>query len=458
MKQQELATQSIIQLLVKYSIPAIIGMLVNALYNVVDRAFIGNIPDSGSLAITGVGITMPITTIILACGMLVGVGTTASISINLGQGNVRTAERFIGNNITLSVLVALLITGLGLVFKTPILKLFGASELTFPYANDYITIILGGTLFNLLGYSLNSNIRADGNPNMAAATMVVGCILNIILDPIFIFGFGWGVKGAAISTVFSQAVTAVWVLMYFALKKSNLTLHPEDLKLDLALVKQILAIGSAPFAMQLAASLVQVISNNVLKTQGGDLAIGAMATISAISMLFLMPIFGVNQGAQPLIGYNYGAREYKRANQAFIYSVLLSSLFLTLGFIVIEFFPEKIISIFNRDPQLMTITVRGIRIYLFMFPLVSISITGSTYFQSIGKARIAMLLSLLRQLILLVPLLLIFPLFLGLDGVWVAQPVSDFLAVSITLIFIIREFRKMNQMENEKLVTKKLSQ
>ena len=293
---------------------------------------------------------------------------------------------------------------------------------------------------------------------MAAATMVVGCILNIILDPIFIFGFGWGVKGAAISTVFSQAVTAVWVLMYFALKKSNLTLHREDLKLDLSLVKQILAIGSAPFAMQLAASLVQVISNNVLKTQGGDLAIGAMATISAISMLFLMPIFGVNQGAQPLIGYNYGAREYKRANQAFIYSVLLSSLFLTLGFIVIEFFPEMIISIFNRDPQLMTITVRGIRIYLFMFPLVSISITGSTYFQSIGKARIAMLLSLLRQLILLVPLLLIFPLFLGLDGVWVAQPVSDFLAVSITLIFIIREFRKMNQMENEKLVTKKLSQ
>ena len=445
--QEELATKPVYRLLIQYSIPAIVGMIVNALYNVVDRIFIGNIPEVGSLAITGVGITLPITTIILACGMLVGVGSTANISIKLGQGERENAERLIGNNITLSTIIALALTVLGLVFKTPILNLFGASSSTLPYADRYITVILYGTIFNVMGYSLNSNIRADVNPKMAALTMVVGCIINIILDPIFIFGLGWGIQGAAIATVISQATTAIWVLLYFVMGKSRLTFKSKFLKLESNLVKSILAIGSAPFAMQLAASLVQVVSNNTLKAYGGDLAIGAFATISSISMMFLMPIFGINQGAQPIIGYNYGAREYHRANQTFLYSVLMASAFLTIGFIVIEFFPEMMISLFNRDQELMAITVKGIRIYLFMFPFVSISIIGSTYFQSIGKARIAMILSLLRQLILLVPLLLVLPPFLGLDGVWLAQPISDTLAISITLYFLVKQFKKMKRLE-----------
>ncbi len=445
--QDELAIKPVTRLLIQYSVPAIIGMMVNALYNVVDRMFIGNIPGEGPLAITGVGITMPISTIILACGMLVGIGTTANISIKLGQGQREVAEQIIGNNITLSILISLVITIIGLAFKQPILIAFGASEQTLPFANQYITLILMGTVFNVLGYSLNSNIRADGNPLMAAMTMIVGCAINIILDPIFIFGFGWGIKGAAVATVISQFVTALWGLLYFLLKKSNLKFKIGDLKLDLKLVKMILAIGSAPFAMQLATSLVQVISNNALKTYGGDLAIGAMATISSISLMFLMPIFGINQGSQPIIGYNYGARQYSRVKQAFLYSLSFGTFILAIGFIIVQFFPTRIISLFNSDPELMAITVRGIRIYLFMLTFVSVSIIGSNFFQSIGKPRLAIILSLLRQLILLLPLIFILPRFIGLDGVWLAQPISDILAILITLICLVREFKNLKQKE-----------
>lgn len=445
--QDELAIKPVTRLLIQYSVPAIIGMMVNALYNVVDRMFIGNIPGEGPLAITGVGMTMPISTIILACGMLVGIGTTANISIKLGQGQREVAEQIIGNNITLSILISLVITIIGLAFKQPILIAFGASEQTLPFANQYITLILMGTVFNVLGYSLNSNIRADGNPLMAAMTMIVGCAINIILDPIFIFGFGWGIKGAAVATVISQFVTALWGLLYFLLKKSNLKFKIVDLKLDLKLVKMILAIGSAPFAMQLATSLVQVISNNALKTYGGDLAIGAMATISSISLMFLMPIFGINQGSQPIIGYNYGARQYSRVKQAFLYSLSFGTFILAIGFIIVQFFPTRIISLFNSDPELMAITVRGIRIYLFMLTFVSVSIIGSNFFQSIGKPRLAIILSLLRQLILLLPLIFILPRFIGLDGVWLAQPISDILAIVITLICLVREFKNLKQKE-----------
>ena len=449
--QEELATKSITKLLIQYSVPAITGMLVNALYNIVDRVFIGNIPQEGSLAITGIGITMPISTIILACGMLVGVGSTANISIKLGEGRREVAERIIGNNITLSVIIGLFITAIGLGFKEPILRAFGASEQTLPYANQYITIILMGTIFSVLGYSLNSNIRADGNPMIAALTMIVGCAINIILDPILIFKFGWGIKGAAIATVISQFVTAIWVLLYFVLKKSNLKFKPSDLKLDAALVRMILAIGSAPFAMQLATSLVQVIANNALKTYGGDLAIGAMATISSISLIFLMPIFGLNQGSQPIIGYNYGAKQYSRVKETFLISLGFGTFILAIGFIVVQFFPATIISFFNSDPELMEITIRGIRIYLFMLIFVSVSIVGSNFFQSIGKARLAIVLSLLRQLILLVPLILILPRLMGLDGVWLAQPISDTLAIIITLICLIRQFKHLHQKELDEL-------
>ncbi|MBS1282159.1 MATE family efflux transporter [Clostridioides difficile] len=454
--QQLLGTERISKLLLKYSIPAIIGMLVNSLYNVVDRIFIGNIPGVGPLAITGLGVTMPIMTIILAFGMLIGIGTTTTISIKLGQGKVEEARKLIGNAMTLSVITGIIIMILGILFANKILTLFGASENTLIYAKSYINIILLGTVVNLLSFSLNHSIRADGSPKISAGIMIVGCLTNIVLDWILIFGFNLGIQGAAIATVTSQALTAILTIGYYISGKSNLRFSKSNLKLDKKLIKAVFAIGMSPFAMQLAASLVQVISNIALKTHGGDLAIGAMATISSIAMVFLMPIFGINQGAQPIIGFNYGAEKYDRVKKAYLGSLVVATIILCMGMVVVMLFPEAIIGIFNKDPELMNISVNGLRIYLLMLPIVGLSVTGTNFIQSIGKAKMAMLLSLLRQVILLIPAVLILPTLLGLQGVWTAQPVSDFIATVITGIVVFRELKrytpkteKLN--ENERL-------
>jgi putative MATE family efflux protein len=450
--QQALGTESVGKLLLKYSVPAIIGMLVNALYNVVDRIFIGNIPGVGPLAITGVGVTMPIMSITLAFAMLIGIGCTTNISIKLGQGKKEDAQKIIGNGITLSIIISLILSIIGIVFGNQILHLFGASDQTLYYAKSYIYIILAGTVFNTLGFTLNNTIRGDGNPKLAATIMVVGCITNVILDAVLIFVFNLGIQGAAIATVISQIVTALWGLMYYVKGKSNLTFEKSSLKLDKSLVKSIIAIGIAPFSMQIATSLVQVISNNALKMYGGDLAIGAMATISSISMIFLMPIFGLNQGSQPIIGFNYGAKQYDRANKAFKISALISIVILTAGWVLVQLSPETVIGMFNKDPKLMDISVNGIRIYLFMIPIIGISITGSNYIQSVGKAKIATVLSLLRQVILLIPMILILPNFFGLNGVWYASPISDFLSTAITAYILYRELKSYKKEEKAETI------
>ncbi|MGL4911190.1 MAG: MATE family efflux transporter [Romboutsia sp.] len=442
--QQTLGTESVYKLLLKYSIPAIIGMMVNALYNVVDRMFIGNIPGVGPLAITGLGITMPIVTIILAFGMLIGLGTTTNISIKLGQGKKEDAENLIGNAMTLSILTGIILTIIGVIFVDEILIVFGASENTLIYAKAYITVILMGTVVNLLSFSLNHSIRADGSPKISAGIMIIGCITNIILDSLFIFVFNMGIKGAAYATITSQTVTAILTITYYLSGKSNLKFKKSSLKLNRNLVLGVFAIGISPFSMQIAASMVQVISNHALKTYGGDLAIGAMATISSISMLFLMPIFGLNQGAQPIIGFNYGAKKYSRVKKTYLTSVIVATAILSLGSIVIQIYPQVMIGMFNKDEELMKIAVEGIRMYLLMMPIIGISITGSNYIQSIGKAKIAMILSLLRQVIFLIPSILILPKFLGLQGVWLAQPIADFVATSITFIILYKEIRNYN--------------
>ena len=450
--QQALGTESVGKLLLKYSVPAIIGMMVNALYNVVDRIFIGNIPGVGPLAITGVGVTMPIMSITLAFAMLIGIGCTTNISIKLGQGKKEDAQKIIGNGITLSIIISLILSIIGIVFGNQILHLFGASDQTLYYAKSYIYIILAGTVFSTLGFTLNNTIRGDGNPKLAATIMVVGCITNVILDAVLIFVFNLGIQGAAIATVISQIVTALWGLMYYVKGKSNLTFEKSSLKLDKSLVKSIIAIGIAPFSMQIATSLVQVISNNALKMYGGDLAIGAMATISSISMIFLMPIFGLNQGSQPIIGFNYGAKQYDRANKAFKISALISIVILTAGWVLVQLSPETVIGMFNKDPKLMDISVNGIRIYLFMIPIIGISITGSNYIQSVGKAKIATVLSLLRQVILLIPMILILPNFFGLNGVWYASPISDFLSTAITAYILYRELKSYKKEEKAETI------
>lgn len=449
--QKHLGDAPIGKLLLQYSIPAIIGMVVNALYNIVDRMFIGNIPDIGSLAITGVGITMPIMTIVLAFGMLIGIGTTANISLNLGKGNRTTAEKLLGNAFTLSIIVGLAIAITGTIFANPILNLFGASENTLFYAKEYIGIILLGCTFNILSFALNSTVRADGNPKMSSITMVIGCGANIILDYLFIFVLNLGVKGAALATIISQAITFFIILYYYTAGNSNLKLKIENFKLKKHLVTMTFAIGIAPFATQIANSLVQVIANNALKTYGSDLAIGAMTVISSLNIIFMMPIFGINQGCQPIIGFNYGAKKYERAKEAFKYATIAACVICIIGFISIQCFPTQIISLFNNDPELITLAIKGIRIYLLMMPVVGINIVATSYYQSIGKAKISMFVSLLRQVILLIPFTIILPKFIGLDGVWAAGACADSLSVIITLILLKKEFKQLDKMQLEKI-------
>ena len=447
--QQILGTEPIGKLLLRYSLPAIIGMMVNGLYNVVDRIFIGNMPGVGPLAITGLGVTMPVMTIILAFGMLIGIGTATNISIKLGQGKKDEAEKLIGNSITLAVIVGLIIMVVGLIFGDQILQLFGASADSLEYAKAYINIILLGTVFNMIGFIFNSTIRGDGNPKLSATIMVVGCVLNIILDAVFIFVLGIGIKGAALATIIAQFTTAVWGLSYYTKGKSNLKLKKANLKLDKSLVSIIIAIGAAPFAMQLAASGVQVISNNALRTYGGDLAIGAMATINSIIMMVGMPIVGISQGAQPIIGFNYGCKKYDRVEKTLKLATIAATIGLTIGWAVVQLYPESIVSMFNSNAELVKISVDGIRKYLFMMPLIGMSMIGSNYIQSIGNAKQSMFLGLLRQVILLVPMMLILPKFLGLDGVWFSQPVADVISFIITFILVSREVKSHKKVDTD---------
>lgn len=444
MGEQILAKHSIGKLLFKYSVPAIIGMVVNALYNVIDRIFIGNIPDVGPLAITGLGITMPISTIILAFGMLVGIGTTANISIKLGQGKKDEAQKHIGNAVTLALSIGTILMVIGLLFSDNILNLFGASDSTIEYAKAYINIILLGTPVNMLAFSLNHSIRADGSPKVSAGIMITGCITNIVLDALFIFKFNMGIQGAATATIISQFLTSVMTLKYYTGGKSNLKLKKKNLKLDKKLVKGVFAIGFSAFAMQLAASLVQVIANNSLKRYGGDLAIGAMATVNSVSMMCLMPIFGLNQGAQPIVGFNYGAKQYERVKKTYLCTLLAATVILCIGAFFIQTHPEAIVGLFNKDEGLIEISAQGLKTYMLMIPITSLSITGTNFIQSIGKAKIAMFLSLLRQVILLIPAMLILPKFFGLGGIWMSQPIADLISTIIAGIIVFRELKSYN--------------
>lgn len=445
MENNHLSTAPIGKLLLKYSIPGIIGMLVSSLYNVVDRIFIGHIAGIGDVAMAGLTVTVPVTTIILAFSMLVGFGATSNISINLGKGNVEDAAYILGNTFSMAIFVSVILTAIGLLFCEPILNLFSASNETMPYAKEYIIVILWGTVFNLTSFAMNSTIRADGSPVIAGATMLVGCGLNIILDPIFIFVFKWGIRGAAIATIISQFVSFAWVMLYYFGKNSKLKITRKTIKPKLKYIVMILAIGVSPFAMQISNSAVQAIFNSQLKSLGGDVAMGAYLIINSLSMLFLMAIFGLNQGGQPIIGYNYGAKNYGRVKKTLKTTISIGTAYLFLGFLIIQIFPEFLIGLFNDDATLVQIATDGIKINLFTMPLLATCVMGSTFFQFIGKPKVSLLLSLMRQFLLLIPVLLILPHFFGLRGVWLAQPICDIISVTVILTCVFIEFRKYKE-------------
>ncbi|NLW46228.1 MAG: MATE family efflux transporter [Firmicutes bacterium] len=445
---KQLGEARISKLLLKFSIPAITGMVVNALYNVVDRIFIGQ--GVGRMGIAGLTIAFPVMTVMMALAMLIGLGATALISIRLGEQRKEEAELIIGNAMVCLIGIALTVTTLGLIFLDPLLLFFGASAEVLPYARDYMKIILLGEVFMSIGFGMNHFIRAEGNPKIAMATMLLGAVANTILDPIFIFVLGWGVKGAAWATIISQAASAAWVLSYFIGKRSHLRIQIRNLKLKLDVIRQITAIGSAPFMMQMAASVIGVILNTSLLRYGGDLAISAMGIVNSIAMFFLMPLFGINQGAQPIIGYNYGAEKFDRVKKTLKLAIVAATLVVLLGFTMIRLFPESLVSLFSKqDPELIKVSSRAMQINLMMLPIIGFQIISSNYFQAVGKPQQAMILSLSRQVLLLIPALLILPRFFGLNGVYYAGPVADFGSSMITGIWLYFELKQLDRKHNE---------
>ncbi|HKM00030.1 MAG TPA: MATE family efflux transporter [Mobilitalea sp.] len=442
-KSKQLGELKVSKLIFKFSVPAIIGMLVNALYNLVDRIYIGR--GVGTLGIGATTIAFPVMLIMMAFSMLIGIGANSLVSIRLGQNRKEEAEGIFGNALVLLVTTSLVLSMIGLAVLVPFLKLLGASDQILPYAKDYLQIILIGGVFQSIGMGMNNFIRSEGNPKVAMYTMLVGALINTILDPIFIFVFNWGMKGAALATIISQAVSAIWVLAYFLRGKSLLKIQVKYLKLKLRYIGSILALGLAPFAMQIAASILNVIMNNNLGDYGGDVAISGMGIVNSIVTVMIMPIFGINQGVQPIIGYNYGANKYDRVKEAYKLAVIFATVIVTLGWIVTRLFPEQLIYIFNNDDkELIDFGTFAIKRFMIFFPIIGFQIVSSNYFQAIGKPLHSALLGLSRQVLILIPALIILPKFFGLNGVLSAGPLSDIVSSMITGTFIFIELRRLD--------------
>lgn len=440
--QNELKDKSIGYLLIKYSIPSILAMMITSLYNTVDRIFVGSIKDVGSLAISGIGVTMPFITILGAFCVAIAVGGSTNIAIKLGENKKEEAEKVLGTTILLEVIVALILYIVCFFFIEDILYLFGASESTIRYSLDYINIIVMGAIYNLPGFAMNNAIRAQGNPKFAGNMMIICCILNIILDPILIFGFNMGIKGAALGTIICQFIVFAWSLHYFTLGKSSIKLKLKNIKIEFKVLKAITLIALTPFFMELASGFIHLLTNNILKSYGGDLTIGAMTVITSISLLFLMPVYGISQGMQTIIAYNYGAKLYNRSRKTLSMAIIYSGVFLIFGVLIILLFKNQLIEVFTKDKNLQNIASNGISIYLCMLPTIGVSVLGTVYFQSIGKAKLSMILSLLRQVIIFIPFILTLPKMFGLTGVWASQPTADLLSMVIVVLFLIKDFKK----------------
>lgn len=439
-KIEELERKSIGKLLMQYSIPTVLSLLVNSLYTVVDRIFIGNIPEVGALALTGVGRTMPIITLIIALAALISMGASTNISIKLGEGKKEEAENTAGNAITLSVILGFIITLLFLIFQNQILDWLGIQGEILFYAKEFITIVMLGTVFNILGFALPFIVRSDGNPTFSAVITITGCILNICLDALFIRVLHMGIKGAAIATVLAQFVTVVLGLSYFIKGHSSLGLTKVNFKLYPVTVKAMLLIGFVPFSNQLSISIAQVVSNYSLNLYGGELAIGAMTVISSIASLFLMPVYGIAQGCQPIIGFNYARKRYDRAMKTLMLAAVCSASILTAGTVIAWIFPEFTVGLFTHDSRLMDIAVTGIKKYTVLLPLATIPTFGSGFMMLTGKPKIAGLLNISRQSVILAFTIFLLPRAIGQDGLWLAQPITDLLTSVITIMLFIKMY------------------
>jgi putative MATE family efflux protein len=445
-KTNELAEADIGRLMIRYFVPAFIGVFVNALYNIVDRIFIGQ--GVGAEALSGISVIFPVMLIMMGFGMLIGIGAGVLVSINLGKRDHQRAERILGTGFVMMVVVSVLIMIIGFAIKKPMLRSFGATEETFGYANDYLDIILAGVVFQVVGFSLNNIIRSEGSVRTAMYSMIISAGTNLILDPIFIFGLGMGVKGAAWATVISMVVLTVWVVLHFRSNRSVIRLRGSLLKIDWLILREVLAIGMAPFAMQIAGSAVQGLLNKRLIEYGGDLAVGAMGIINSVATVVIMTIVAINMATQPIIGFNYGAKNTGRVKAALRYSLISASAIAIAAFILIEAFPGWLVLLFNRSSEdLYTLTVGGLRIIILAWPVVGFQVVAGNFFQSVGNARVAMFLTLLRQVLVLLPLLLVLPGSFGLNGIWASFPIADSISAVVVAIFLVREWRKLDDLK-----------
>ena len=402
------------------------------------------------MGIAAITVAFPIMLVLMAFSMLIGIGASTLVSIRLGQQK-EEAELIVGNAIVLSIATATIISVISLIFLEPLLRLCGASNEVLPYAKDFTSIILLGSVFQIVSMGMNNFIRAEGNPKVAMYTMLIGALLNCVLNPIFIFGLGLGIKGSALATVASTLVSATWVIWHFIGGNSTLKIRVKNFRVKPHIATRIISIGFAPFAMQLAASLVNVILNTSLKIYGGDIAISGMGIVASIGTLFLMPLFGINQGLQPIIGYNYGAQKYDRVKQALKEGIIAGTGIASLGFIVTRVFPVQLVSLFSKnDTALIAFGVKALTINLVFLPIIGFQVIAANYFQAVGKPIHAAFLGLSRQVLVLIPTLLILPRFLGINGVLAAAPVSDLIAAILTGIWLLRE---MNNLEKEQKQT-----
>lgn len=434
------------KLLLEFSIPSIIAMIANALYSVVDSIFVGR--GVGPLALTAVTIAFPIMIVLMAFGMLIGIGATAMVSIKLGQQNHEEAEKILGNAFAASFVLGIIIPAIMLVFLDPILLFLGATPDVFDYAKQFTSVILFGSVFQFISFGLNNLIRAEGFPKISMATMLFSAGMNTILNPIFIFGLHWGIRGSAIATVLTQIIVSSYIIYHFTKGKSHLKLHRKYLKMEWAVIKKIFSIGLSPFLLQIAASVTSFLFNNSLLQYGGEMAVASMGVISRTAMMLLMPIFGINQGAQPIIGYNYGAKQYGRVKRTLFLAMVAATIICVVGFALIQLFSHSIILLFNSNEELVSIGAHGIRIYLAMLPIIGVQVIITNYFQAIGMAKKAILLSLTRQVLFLIPLIFVLPHFFQLNGIWMAGPVSDFLASLVAGILIVKELRHLDRKED----------
>ena len=443
----ELGTKPIGQLLWQYALPAIVAMSASSLYNIIDRAMIGQIV--GPEAIAGLGITFPFMNLSAAFGAAVGVGSSACISVKLGQRDYVTAGNLLGNTITLNLIIGLSFMAVCLLFLDPILLFFGASDVTLPYARSFMTIILLGNVITHMYFGLNAVLRAAGKPKHAMYSVLFTVAMNIVLVILFVWWFRWGIRGAALATVTSQTIAMCWQLYLFSNKNEILHLKRGIYKLKKRLVSNIIAIGISPFLMNVTSSVIVIFMNNQFVHYGGDMAVGAYSIANSVVMMFFMFVMGVCQGMQPIVGYNYGAEKYDRMLRCLFLAITYATAILLVGWGLSMLFPRQIARIFTTDATLIEMAARGIRLDMLVFFVVGSQATITHFFQSIGKVKVSIFLSLSRQLFLLLPMAYVFPMFWHLDGVWYSMPASDFLSFAMTIPMLMWYMKKFKAVKSE---------